>query len=130
MPLDSVLQEIMGHIQGHKVLNAMQVCRLLNKKSFGYCTRTAMGKDQTEKMNQYKLKEHCQRACNPIYWQVLTSLGKLVRMGLLMQLKTRFWDGNISGKRTDVFTFYFEKLQYVVDFMEQPINEVYGDDRV
>ena len=130
LPLDSILQTIMQHIWEHKVLNAMQVCRLINNKQFGYCTRTAMGKDQTSKHDQIKLVDHCKKECSPIYFQVKTKLDQLVRKGLLVMIKTRFWDGNISGKRTDVFTFYAENLDDIKAFMDQSVHEVYGDDRV
>lgn len=130
MPLDPILNQILGYIQEHKVLNAMQVCRLINQKEFGYCTRTAHGKDQTARLDQTKLVDHCKKECGPTYWQVKTKLDQLVRKGLLMMLKTRFWDGNISGKRTDVFTFYFEKLEDVQKFMDSNVLEVYEGRRV
>jgi len=130
LPLDGILQTIMQHIWKHKVLNAMQVCRLINNKPFGYCTRTAMGKDQTSKLDQTKLRDHCEKQCDPTYWKVKNKLDQLVRKGLLVMVKTRFWDGNISGKRTDVFTFYAEDLQHIVAFMDESVNEVYKGDRV
>ena len=130
MPLNPIQIKIMQSVREHRVLNAMQFCRLINGKIFGYCTRTAMGKDQTAKLNQCKLVEHCAKACDPTYFKVKTKLDQLVRKGLLMMIKCRFLDGNISGKKTDVFTFYFEDLDHFRQFYHKTKDEHYGGERV
>ncbi len=121
--------KILAILDIHRILNTMEVCRLLNGfgkravdvcyKGQGFTFGTREGEEAWGKGSMCN-RENCKVTWNKIY----RALGKLHRKGLIYTKKMRFYDHtpNRKGKCNDIFRFwYLDKDEFKEQILRQTL---------
>jgi hypothetical protein len=86
----------------------MEYCRAINGATRRQCNSTPGWKLENGKKKNRNMTEVCKsNGCRLNYFQVMKSLQYMEKKGLIQSEKRRWWDRNTSGKRTDLFRFWY-----------------------
>lgn len=91
-----------------KVLNTMEICRNINHQNREACN-SEVGWKMIDgmKINRSMINVCKMNGCKINYFAVVRMMHDLLKDGLVKKRKMRFWDNSKSGKRTDIFSFWY-----------------------
>jgi len=110
----------------HRILNTIEVCRLLNgrdKEDFEYCyVGEPFGANRVAPRFNAGQCNNQKNECDPKYRTVWTQLGRMEEKGYLFSCKMRFYDKGHKALATDEFRFWFlDKKEFQEKILRQTL---------
>lgn len=104
--------DILDILHEHRILNTMEICRLLNsrdKLDFQWCCAgLSFGENRVGSEFNAGQCNHQTHGCTPKYRRVHNQLSLLAKKGWIHTKKMRFYDKSSRALATDIFRFWFK----------------------